>query len=156
MNLPLTGGCLCRGIRYEVARQPILVYTCHCTDCQHITGSAFAIGVLVLDEVVRLSGKAPRLIESIADSGRVKVRCVCPDCATCVCGQARPGTQVQAMVRTILGGTLDDTSWLRPTVHVWTRSKQPWIVLPESDQQFMTHSGIFGETPRPSLRHGPE
>jgi hypothetical protein len=42
------------------------------------------------------------------------------------------------MVRSILGGTLDDTSWLRPVVHVWTRSKQPWIVLPESDQQFDT------------------
>jgi hypothetical protein len=58
---------------------------------------------------------------------------------------------MQAMVRTILGGTLDDTSWLRPT-----RSKQPWIVLLESDQQFMSHSEIFGRTPRPSPRHGPE
>jgi hypothetical protein len=156
MNLPLTGGCLCRGVRYEITRPPILVYTCHCTDCQHITGSAFAIGVLALNEAVRLSGKAPRVIESIADSGRVKGRCVCPDCATCVCGQPRPGTQMQAMVRSILGGTLDDTSWLRPTVHAWTRSKQPWIALPENDQQFMTHSRIFRETPRPSPRHGPE
>jgi len=90
MNLPLTGGCLCGGIRYEVTQPPIMVYTCHCTDCQHITGSAFAIGVMVLDEALRLSGKVPRIIESIADSGRVKGRCVCPDCATSVCGQPRP------------------------------------------------------------------
>jgi hypothetical protein len=112
------------------------VYTCHCTDCQHITGNACAIGVRVLDEALRLSGKLPRIIESIADSGRVKGRCVCPDCATSVCGQPRPGTLVQGMVRCISGGTLDDTLLLRPTVHVWTRSKQPWIVLPDSDQQF--------------------
>jgi hypothetical protein len=138
MNLPLTGGCLCGAIRYKITRPPILVYTCHCTDCQHLTGSAFAIGISVLDEAVHLSGKAPRIIESIADSGRVKGRCVCPDCSTCVCGQPRPGRQIQAMVRSILGGTLDDTSWLRPTVHVWTRSKQPWIVLPDSDHRFDT------------------
>jgi hypothetical protein len=47
MNLALTGGCLCGGIRYEIAQPPILVYTCHCTDCQHITGSAFSIGVMI-------------------------------------------------------------------------------------------------------------
>ena len=81
MNLPLTGGCLCGGIRYEITQPPIIVYTCHCTDCQHITGSAFAIGVMVLDEALRLSGM-PRIIESMADSGRIKGRCVCPDCAT--------------------------------------------------------------------------
>jgi hypothetical protein len=138
MNLPLTGGCLCGAIRYEITQSPLLVYTCHCTDCQHLTGSAFAIGVLVLNDAVRFWGKVPRIIESVADSGRLKGRCVCPNCATPVCGQPRPGTLVQEMVRSILGGTLDDKSWLRPIVHVWTRSKQPWIILPESDQQFDT------------------
>ena len=155
MKLPLTGGCLCGGIRYEITRPPILVYTCHCTDCQHITGSAFAIGVLVLDETFRLSGKVPRIIESVADSGRVKGRCVCPDCATSVCGQPRPGTLVQAMVRSILGGTLDDKSWLKPTIHVWTRSKQPWIVLPESDQQFDVSVPVDFETGKPKLASQP-
>ena len=141
MNLPLTGGCPCGSIRYEVTQPPILVYTCHCTDCQHITGSAFAIGVLVLEEALRLTGKVPRIIESIADSGRPKRRCDCLDCAACVCGRPQPGTLAAGMVRSILGGTLDDTSWLRPAVHVWTRSKLPWIVLPESDQQFATRPG---------------
>ena len=103
MNLPLTGGCPCGGIRYEVTQPPILVYTCHCTDCQHITGSAFAIGVLVLEEALRLTGKVPRIIESIADSGRPKRRCVCLDCAACVCGRPQPGTLAAGMVRSILG-----------------------------------------------------
>ena len=155
MKLPLTGGCLCGGIRYEITRPPILIYTCHCTDCQHITGSAFAIGVLVVDEACRLSGKVPRIIESVADSGRVKGRCVCPDCATSVCGQPRPGTLVQAMVRSFLGGTLDDKSWLRPTVHVWTQSKQPWIVLPQSDQQFDVSVPVDFEADKPDLDSQP-
>jgi hypothetical protein len=55
------------------------------------------------------------------------------------------------MVRSILGGTLDDKSWLRPTVHVWTRSKQPWIVLPESDQQFDVSVPVDFETGKPDL-----
>jgi len=41
-------------------------------------------------------------------------------------------------VRNVRGGTLDDTSWLRPTVHFWTRNKQPWIAIPEGDQIFET------------------
>lgn len=40
------------------------------------------------------------------------------------------------MVRAVLGGTLDDTSWLRPTIHVWTRSAQPWVILPEGSTVF--------------------
>ena len=35
-------------------------------------------------------------------------------------------------------GTLDDTSWLRPTAHFWTRSAQGWVVLPEGDRRFET------------------
>jgi hypothetical protein len=46
-----------------------MVYTCHCMDCQHITSSAFSVGVVMLEEAVQLSGKTPRMIESIADSG---------------------------------------------------------------------------------------
>ena len=41
-------------------------------------------------------------------------------------------------MRNVRGGTLDDTAWLRPTVHFWTRSKQPWITLSESDRRFET------------------
>jgi hypothetical protein len=138
INFPVTGGCLCRAIRVDITRAPIMVYTCHCMDCQHITSSAFSVGVVMLDEAVQLSGKTPRMIESIADSGRTKRRYVCPDCAAWVFGEPQSGTQVKGMVRVIRGGTLDDTSWLRPSVHFSTRSKQPWIILPESDQRFDT------------------
>ena len=40
MKLPLTGGCLCGALRYEVSETPLAIYTCHCTDCQHLTSSA--------------------------------------------------------------------------------------------------------------------
>ena len=130
MQLPQTGGCHCRKIRYEITEAPQQVYTCHCTDCQRITSSAFSIGIVVAGTAFRLSGIEPRGIQRTADSGRVNTRLVCPECGSWICGQPRDG-----LVR-VRAGTLDDTSWLKPTRHIWTRSKQPWITLPTGDQIF--------------------
>jgi hypothetical protein len=132
VKLPQTGGCLCGAIRYEIAEEPQLVYTCHCVACQRLTGGAFAIGIRVSEQAFRLLGVEPRRLQRKADSGRINTRLVCPECGSCVCSAPRDG-----VVR-VLAGTLDDTSWVRPTVHVWTRSKQPWITLPEGDAIFQT------------------
>src|SRR5215472_10171837 len=105
MELPQTGGCQCGAVRYEITQAPIIVYTCHCTDCQRTTGS-----------------------------GRVSTRWVCPECGVWVCTAPRPGSTV----RNVRGGTLDDTSWLRPTAHIWTRSRQPWVPIPEGGRNFET------------------
>ena len=142
MQLPLTGGCICGAIRYQIAQAPADLYVCHCTDCQRITGSAFSLGVVIADESFRLSGKQPRFTRDGATaSGRVKSRSVCPDCGTWLFGDPRPGTQHAGMIRVVRGGTLDDTSWLKPTTHFWTRSKQPWVVLPEGATIHETQPG---------------
>ncbi len=133
MKLPQTGGCQCGRIRYEITEIPKLIYTCHCTDCQRLTSSAFSMAIVVADEAFRLTGAEPRPIQRTADSGRVTTRWVCPECGSWLCGSATPDG-----LRRVRSGTLDDTSWLRPTVHFWTRSKQPWITLPEGDQYFET------------------
>lgn len=130
MNLPLTGGCLCGKIRYAISEAPHLVYTCHCTDCQHITSSAFSLGLSLPEAAFRLAAGEPRALRRIPDSGRPNTRFVCPDCACWVYSQPRGGT-----VR-VRGGTLDDTSWLRPTRHIWTRSKQPWVGFAPGDETF--------------------
>ena len=62
MQLPQTGGCQCGKLRYEITEAPKLVYTCHCTDCQRLTSSAFSMGVVVAETGVRLSGIEPRNI----------------------------------------------------------------------------------------------
>jgi hypothetical protein len=123
MKLPQTGGCQCRTIRYEITEAPQLVTTCHCTDCQRITGSAFSLGVALPETAFRLTAGQPRALLRMADSGRLNTRFVCPDCASWVYSLPRSG------VIRVRGGTLDDTSWLRPTRHIWTRSKQPWVHL---------------------------
>jgi hypothetical protein len=130
MELPQAGGCQCGAIRYEISEAPRLVYACHCTDCQRLTSSAFSMGIVVAVTAFRLSGIEPRLLQRTADSGRVNIRLVCPECGTWICGMPRDG------VHRVRAGTLDDTSWLRPTRHTWTRSKQPWITLPDGDEVF--------------------
>jgi hypothetical protein len=124
MQLPQTGGCQCGKLRYEITEAPPLVYTCHCTDCQRLTSSAFSMGVVVAESALRLSGIEPRRLQRTADSGRVNTRLGCPECGSWVCGTPRGG-----LVR-VRAGTL------RPTRHIWTRSKQPWITLPATDQIF--------------------
>ena len=102
----------------------------HCTACQRLTGSAFSMGLVVAETAFRLSGVEPKPLQRVADSGRVNTRLVCPECGSSICGLPRDG-----VVR-IRAGSLDDTSWLRPTRHIWTRSKQPWITFAAGDEIF--------------------
>jgi hypothetical protein len=134
MQLPLTGGCQCGKIRYQITEQPSLVYACHCTDCQHITSSAFSLGVALPEAAFRLTSGEPRALQRVPDSGRLNTRFICPDCACWVYSQPRGG-----VVR-VRAGSLDDTSWLRPTRHIWTRSKQPWVALPADAPHFPTQA----------------
>ena len=131
MELPQTGGCCqCGKIRYEITEVPELVTTCHCTDCQRITSSAFSLGIALPEAAFRLTAGEPRPLQRMADSGRLNTRFVCPDCACWIYSLPRDG-----VVR-VRAGTLDDTSWLRPTRHIWTRSKQPWVIFAEGDETF--------------------
>ena len=137
MRLPLTGGCHCGTLRYKISAAPLLTYTCHCTDCQRITGTAFSLAIIVPEGAFHLTAGEPRPVERIAASGRVNVRLLCPDCGCWISGIARPGNAGEP-VRRVRAGTLEDRSWLRPTAHFFIRSKQPWVILPEGDEIFET------------------
>jgi len=138
MTLPLTGGCQCGALRYEITEVPRLTYACHCTDCQRMTSSAFSMAIVVSEIGFRLTKGEPRSIQRTADSGHVTTRWVCPDCGSWICGAPRASSATPGAVRAVRAGTLDDTSWLRPMPHFWTRSKQPWVALPKSSRRFET------------------
>jgi len=129
MKLPQTGGCKCSAIRYEITQAPRMVCTCHCANCQRMTGSAFSMACVLPEGAFRIVRGEPKAVQHLADSGSEIIWWICPECGSWVCA-SRPG----ATVRNVRGGTLDDTSWLCPTVHFWTRNKQPWIVIPEAHQ----------------------
>jgi hypothetical protein len=134
MELPQSGGCQCGALRYEITQAPIIICTCHCTDCQRMTSSAFSMAVVLPVGAFRLVRGEPKAVQRAADSGRVTTRWICAECGSWICGGVGP----DSMPRNVRGGTLDDTSWLRPTAHIWTRSKQPWLKIPEGDRRFET------------------
>jgi hypothetical protein len=124
---------------------PRMTYACHCTDCQRMTSSAF------FDGDRRFRNRLP------PDKGRAAFdpthRRQRPDEHTLGLSRLRlmdlrrPESQLGELgaVRAVRAGTLDDTSWLRPTAHLWTRSKQPWVALPESSRSFETQPTDLAE-----------
>jgi hypothetical protein len=137
MKFPQTGGCQCGAVRYEISEAPQLVYTCHCNECQRLTGSAFSMALVVSGDAFHFAGTNPRPFFRTADSGRRVTRWVCAVCGAWRSSGPKPDPSTRDAFR-VRAGTLDDTSWLRRTVHFWTRSAQPWVVLPEGDQRFDT------------------
>src|SRR5579864_7842135 len=109
MKLPLTGGCLCGALRYEISEAPTMAYTCHCTDCQRLTSSAFSLAVTVPDRAFRLVKGEPRLMPKTAESGRVVTRWLCSECACWIASSPQSGEAPGEMIRRVRAGTLDDT-----------------------------------------------
>ncbi len=128
-SLPLTGGCLCGAIRYEVGAYPSLIYACHCTNCQRQSGSAFAMNMPVATDAFRIVHGEPKGWRRLSSSGAESVSWFCGDCAGRIHG-SRPGRVKSVTVR---AGSLDDTSWLTPAAHLFVRSAQRWIQLPKAD-----------------------
>jgi hypothetical protein len=128
MSDTLEGGCFCRKVRYRLTSAPMFVHCCHCRNCQAQTGSAFVLNALIeTDRIEKLSGE-PEITTVESGSGKPHDIYRCPDCRVAVWSDygRRPG------VRFVRIGTLDDPAALSPDVHIFTRSKLPWIRLPES------------------------
>jgi hypothetical protein len=126
MSRTFDGGCSCGAVRYQLTSEPMFVHCCHCLDCQRQTGSAFVLNALIeTDRIALLSGE-PIPIAMPTDSGRPHDVYRCPKCLIAVWSDygRRPN------LRFVRVGTLDNPKALVPDVHIFTRSKQPWIGLP--------------------------
>jgi hypothetical protein len=133
--LPLTGGCSCGAIRYEITSFPLLLYTCNCTDCQTASGSAFALNMPVATKSLRIVKGEPRGWHHLSVSGGEVSSWFCGDCAARIYGSRK--SRPESM--NLRAGTLDDTGWLTPVAHIFMRSAQPWIaqssILPAADAE---------------------
>ncbi|HEX4861357.1 MAG TPA: GFA family protein [Rhizomicrobium sp.] len=126
MSDNLEGGCACGAVRYRLESRPMFVHCCHCLDCQRQTGSAFVLNAIIEADRIKLLAGSPQPVTMPTDSGRPHDVYRCAKCQTAVWsdyGRRR----VMLFVRT---GTLDDPRALAPDVHIFTRSKQPWVGLP--------------------------
>jgi hypothetical protein len=129
MRLPLTGGCQCGALRYEIAAAPTTVYACHCRDCQRQTGAAFALSMIVARDTLRVIAGEPVdwLRPGTQTASGTPTHCMmCGACGTRLYNLPTRLPQL-AIVRP---GGLDDISWVVPVGHIWTDSAQPWVPIP--------------------------
>lgn len=124
---PLTGGCDCGTIRYRIEAPPLFVHCCHCHWCQRETGSAFALNAMIEADRVTLLGGEPEIVDTPSASGKGQKIARCPKCRVAVWSNyAGAGPSV----RFVRVGTLEEPDKLPPDIHIFTASKQPWVVLP--------------------------
>ena len=132
MENKLTGGCQCGTIRYEVVGMPKRLLVCHCSDCQRQSGSAFGMTMVVNEADFRLIKGNLKTYASKSTAGRAKLGAFCPECGTRIYHKPewRKGTV------SVKPGALDDTSWLKPEMHLWTSRKQPWVIVPDGVEAY--------------------
>jgi hypothetical protein len=122
-KLPLEGGCHCGTVRYRVSAAPLMVYNCHCTNCQKIGGGAFSTPVTILEPSFAFAKGEPAKVEWTSDAGTKRWGWYCSACGSRIAHGQTPSIGVLSL----RGGTLDDTSWIEPVGDIWTKSAQPWV-----------------------------
>jgi hypothetical protein len=122
------GGCTCRQVRYRMTSRPLFVNCCHCRWCQRETGTAFALNAMIEADRVELLSGEPEMVMTPSQSGRGQKIWRCPTCRIAVWSNYGGGGDTMRFVRV---GSLDEPDRLPPDIHIYTTSKQPWVVLPE-------------------------
>ena len=145
MSAQREGGCSCGEVRYRLASEPLFVHCCHCLNCQRQTGSAFVINVLIETDRVELLAGEPELVPVPRGTKAQKIW-RCPTCRIALYSQ-----YTTPRIRFVRAGTLDDPASIAPDVHIYTRSKLPWVELPESVPAFRTYYATEKLWPAASL-----
>jgi len=124
---PLDGRCTCGRVRYRMTSEPLFVHCCHCRWCQRESGAAFALNAMIeADRVVHL-GDEPEIVLTPSNSGKEQKIARCPTCRVAVWSNYAGAGDAVRFVRV---GTLDEPDRLPPDIHIFTASKQPWVVIP--------------------------
>jgi hypothetical protein len=125
------GGCSCGAVRYRLTSEPLFVHCCHCLNCQRQTGSAFVINMLVEADRVQVQAGDPVVVDAPRDDGSVQRIFRCSACQVAVFSEYG-----WPELRFVRAGTLDEPAAVRPDVHIYTRSKIPWVKLPDDTPAF--------------------
>jgi hypothetical protein len=134
--MKIEGGCLCGKVRYSADAEPMFVGVCHCKNCQKQAGSAFSIVVAIPKPALSLQGTTKTYADR-GDSGKAFGRIFCPECGSPILSDV----EIMPDVAIIKAGTLDDTSWLKPTMEIYCDSAQPWVSLGGGMQRFAKMPG---------------
>lgn len=123
VSLPLAGGCACGAVRYELSAPPLMIYNCHCANCQKITGSAFTVSATVPEAALKFVKGEPKKTEWLSDAGNRRFGWFCGDCGSRIANGQMPS----AGFLSLRAGTFDDTGWVEPVGDIWMKSAQKWV-----------------------------
>ena len=126
-DYPLEGGCDCRHVRYRLETAPLFVHCCHCRWCQRESGASFALNALIEADRVSLTAAEPDMVHTPSASGRGQKIARCPRCRIALWSHYSGAGPFIKFMRV---GTLDEPDRLPPDIHIFTSSKQPWVVIP--------------------------
>lgn len=138
------GGCQCGAVRYRFSGRPLTLYLCHCGECQKQSSSAFGMSLWVPRNEFEITSGTPKFWTRSADSGGRVVCAFCPDCGSRLFHAGEPESETISLK----AGSLDDTSWLKPAGHIWTKSAQSWVPIegafvfetePPDDETLIAH-----------------
>src|ERR1700759_4594166 len=124
-DFSLEGGCSCQAVRYRLLVRPMFVNCCHCRWCQRESGAAFALNAMIEADQVSQLGADPERVLTPSHSGKGQTIWRCPTCKVAVWSNYAGAGPLVHFVRV---GTLDDPDRLPPDIHIFTESKQPWVV----------------------------
>ena len=131
--MAMEGGCSCQAIRYKLTNTPLIVHACHCRDCQRITGGPHVINIWIERKFAEARGVEPKSFTLKGGSGKKHEVFFCDNCGTYVWSRYSIAPGDCLFVR---AGTLDNPDAVTPDVHIFTRSKAPWLDLPEGVPAF--------------------
>ena len=126
-SFPADGGCGCGAVRYRMESAPLFVHCCHCRWCQRESGAAFALNAMIEADRVTTLGAEPDIVLTPSASGQGQKVARCPKCHIAIWSTYAGAGPVVRFVRV---GTLDDPDLTPPDVHIFTASKQPWVLIP--------------------------
>ena len=124
---PHDGGCTCRHVRYRMTTHPLFVHCCHCRWCQRETGASFALNAMIESDRLALLHGDVDLVHTPSNSGKGQKIARCPKCRVALWSHYAGAGDAVSFVRV---GTLDEPDRLPPDIHIFTVSKQPWVVIP--------------------------
>ena len=127
------GACTCRFVRYRMTSKPLFVNCCHCRWCQRETGASFALNAMIESDRVQLLEGEVEVVNTPSNSGKGQKISRCPKCRIALWSNYGGGGDAIRFVRV---GTLDEPDRLPPDIHIFTASKQPWVVLPPDTPAF--------------------
>jgi hypothetical protein len=120
-HMEITGGCLCKAVRYRVSSAPMVTRVCWCRLCQYIGAGSATVNTCFASKTIVVSGEL-RDFRSIADSGNVMHRRFCPTCGTHVFSEA----EARPHLIFVRSGTLDDPEIAKPAAVVWWSQAPSW------------------------------